>query len=169
MALPIASGRGLRSAKVLAMDTPIDHILVVDDDPEIRHMLKQYLEKNGYQVTAVAEGRGMLLSLERGRVDLVVVDLMLPGVDGLELCRDLRARSKVPVIIPLRYGGEADIEVTDSEAAVTVTIADRGPQQGLRALLAPGGLAGARIGGHRVGSGDRPQHRPGAWWRFGAA
>jgi len=120
MALPIASGRGLRSAKVLTMDTapdtppdtkpvtPIDHILVVDDDPEIRHLLKQYLEKNGYQVTAVAEGSGMLMSLERGRVDLVVLDLMLPGVDGLELCRDLRARSKVPVIMLTARGDEMD-------------------------------------------------------------
>jgi len=76
------------------MSTPADHILVVDDDPEIRHLLRQYLEKNGYQVTAVAEGGGMWMTLERSRVDLIVLDLMLPGVDGLELCRDLRARSK---------------------------------------------------------------------------
>jgi two-component system OmpR family response regulator len=108
MALPIASGRGPRSAKVLTMDTPIDHILVVDDDPEIRHLLKQYLEKNGYQVTVVAEGSGMWKSLERGRVDLVVLDLMLPGVDGLELCRDLRGRSKVPVIMLTARGDEMD-------------------------------------------------------------
>jgi two-component system OmpR family response regulator len=108
MALPIASGRRPRSAKVLTMDTPIDHILVVDDDPEIRHLLKQYLEKNGYQVTVVAEGSGMWKSLERGRVDLVVLDLMLPGVDGLELCRDLRGRSKVPVIMLTARGDEMD-------------------------------------------------------------
>ena len=90
------------------MSTPADHILVVDDDPEIRHLLRQYLEKNGYQVTAVAEGGGMWMTLERSRVDLIVLDLMLPGVDGLELCRDLRARSKVPVIMLTARGDEMD-------------------------------------------------------------
>lgn len=90
------------------MDTPADHVLVVDDDPEIRHLLRQYLEKNGYQVTAVGEGGGMWMVLERSRIDLIVLDLMLPGVDGLELCRDLRARSKVPVIMLTARGDEMD-------------------------------------------------------------
>jgi len=90
------------------MGNPADHVLVVDDDPEIRHLLRQYLEKNGYQVTAVAEGGGMWMTLERSRVDLIVLDLMLPGVDGLELCRDLRARSKVPVIMLTARGDEMD-------------------------------------------------------------
>jgi len=90
------------------MDTPADHILVVDDDPEIRRLLTQYLEKNGYRVTAVAEGGGMWMTLERTRIDLIVLDLMLPGVDGLELCRDLRSRSKVPVIMLTARGDEMD-------------------------------------------------------------
>jgi two-component system OmpR family response regulator len=90
------------------MSTPADHVLVVDDDPEIRHLLTRYLEKNGYQVTAVAEGGGMRMALERTRIDLIVLDLMLPGVDGLELCRDLRARSKVPVIMLTARGDEMD-------------------------------------------------------------
>jgi len=90
------------------MHSPADHILVVDDDPEIRHLLKQYLEKNGYQVTAVGEGGGMWMALERTRVDLIVLDLMLPGEDGLELCRTLRTRSKVPVIMLTARGDEMD-------------------------------------------------------------
>jgi two-component system OmpR family response regulator len=90
------------------MNTAADHILVVDDDPEIRRLLTQYLEKNGYRVTAVAEGGGMRMTLERTRVDLIVLDLMLPGVDGLELCRDLRAHSKVPVIMLTARGDEMD-------------------------------------------------------------
>ena len=76
--------------------------------PEIRHLLRQYLEKNGYQVTAVGEGGGMWMTLDRCRVDLIVLDLMLPGVDGLELCRDLRARSEVPVIMLTARGDEMD-------------------------------------------------------------
>jgi len=81
------------------MHSSADHILVVDDDPEIRHLLKQYLERNGYQVTAVGEGGGMWMALERSGVDLE---------DGLELCRTLRTRSKVPVIMLTARGDEMD-------------------------------------------------------------
>ena len=90
------------------MNTPKDHILVVDDDPEIRRLLKAYLEKNGCQVSTAAEGNGMWTALERSRVDLIVLDLMLPGVDGLDLCRTLRARSKIPVIMLTARGDEMD-------------------------------------------------------------
>ena len=90
------------------MDTHQDHILVVDDDPEIRHLLKTYLEKNGARVTTAGDGNGMWQALEQSRIDLVVLDLMLPGVDGLELCRTLRARSKIPVIMLTARGDEMD-------------------------------------------------------------
>ena len=89
------------------MTTP-DHVLVVDDDAEIRSLLHQYLQKNGYRVTAVADGKGMWAALEAGRVDIVVLDLMLPGDDGLTLCRNLRARSEVPVIMLTARGEETD-------------------------------------------------------------
>ena len=85
-----------------------DHILVVDDDPEIRHLLKSFLEKNGYQVSTAAEGNGMWRTLEQVHIDLIVLDLMLPGTDGLELCRSLRARSRVPVIMLTARGDEMD-------------------------------------------------------------
>ncbi len=68
-----------------------DHILIVDDDREIRELLATYLEKNGMRATAVAGGRQMRAVLEEGPVDLIVLDLMLLGEDGLVLCRDLRA------------------------------------------------------------------------------
>ncbi|MCU7936469.1 MAG: response regulator transcription factor [Candidatus Thiodiazotropha sp. (ex Dulcina madagascariensis)] len=90
------------------MNAPEDHILLVDDDPEIRHLLKSYLEKNGYKVTPVAEGNGMWMALDRARVDLVILDLMLPGVDGMELCRTLRTRSKIPIIMLTARGDEMD-------------------------------------------------------------
>ena len=80
------------------MDRP-DHILIVDDDAEIRSLLTRYLEKNGQRATAVADGRAMWLALDRGSFDLVVLDVMLPGDDGLTLCRDLRARSDLPVVM----------------------------------------------------------------------
>jgi two-component system OmpR family response regulator len=84
------------------------HILIVDDDAEIRSLLSQYLMKNGLRVTAVAEGRAMSRALDAGRVDLVVLDLMLPGDDGLTLCRNLRAKSDIPVIMLTARGEETD-------------------------------------------------------------
>ncbi|GAB4349273.1 MAG: response regulator [Gammaproteobacteria bacterium] len=85
-----------------------EHILVVDDDAEIRELLYTYLTRNGMQVTTAEDGRGMWKALERERIDLIVLDLMLPGDDGLVLCRDLRARSSLPVIMLTARGDEMD-------------------------------------------------------------
>jgi len=87
---------------------PADHILVVDDDAEIRSLLGDYLRKNGYKATAVPDGKGMWTALSRGRIDLIVLDLMLPGEDGLALCRKLRADSETPVIMLTARGEETD-------------------------------------------------------------
>ncbi len=89
------------------MDRP-DHILIVDDDAEIRALLTRYLEKNGLRATAVGDGRGMWLALDRATVDLIVLDLMLPGDDGLTLCRTLRTKSDTPVIMLTARGDETD-------------------------------------------------------------
>ena len=85
-----------------------DHILIVDDDAEIRSLLTRYLEKNGLRATAVAEGRAMWRVLEAGAFDLVVLDVMLPGDDGLTLCRQLRAKSEIPVLMLTARGDETD-------------------------------------------------------------
>jgi len=85
-----------------------EHILVVDDDTEIRDLLRTYLGNNGYRITVAADGKGMWAALDRGRVDLIVLDLMLPGDDGLVLCRNLRAKSKLPVIMLTARGDEVD-------------------------------------------------------------
>ena len=89
------------------MDRP-EHILIVDDDAEIRSLLREYLERQGMRAQAVADGRAMRDALETGRFDLVILDLMLPGEDGLTLCRDLRARSNLPVIMLTARGEETD-------------------------------------------------------------
>ena len=85
-----------------------DHILVVDDDREIRSLLGDYLEKNGFRATAVADGRAMWNALEQSRFDLVILDVMLPGEDGFVLCRSLRARSDLPVIMLTAKGEDMD-------------------------------------------------------------
>ena len=84
------------------------HVLVVDDDREIRDLLGRFLTKHGYRVTAVPDGKEMRRALGDWRIDLVVLDLMLPGEDGLSLCRDLRARSPVPIIMLTMMGEETD-------------------------------------------------------------
>ena len=89
------------------MDTP-DHILIVDDDAEIRSLLGEYLRKNGYQAGVAANGKAMWAALARGKVDLIVLDLMLPGEDGLTLCRKLRTESDTPVIMLTARGEETD-------------------------------------------------------------
>ncbi len=90
------------------MNVKIDHILIVDDDKDIRQLLKTYLEKHGLRATTVANGKGMFAELDRGHFDLIVLDLMLPGEDGLSLCRRLRANSNVAVIMLTALGEETD-------------------------------------------------------------
>ena len=84
------------------------HLVIVDDDREIRTLLSQYLEKHDFRTTAVAEGKEMRRVMERSRVDLVVLDLMLPGEDGLSICRELRTRSQVPIIMLTARGEDVD-------------------------------------------------------------
>ena len=84
------------------------HLLVVDDDREIRQLLQAYLEQSGYRVTTVADGKAMRRALDEHRIDLVILDLMLPGEDGLSLCRDLRAGSNLPVLMLTARGSEVD-------------------------------------------------------------
>jgi two-component system, OmpR family, response regulator len=84
------------------------HILIVDDDREIRDLLGRVLAKHGYRVTGVGDGKEMRRALAEWSIDLVILDLMLPGEDGLSICRDLRARSQIPVIMLTMMGEETD-------------------------------------------------------------
>ncbi len=86
----------------------IPHLLVVDDDREIRDLLARFLAKNGFRVTGARDGLEMFRALEEWRIDLVVLDLMLPGEDGLTLCRKLRATSSLPVLMLTAKGEEVD-------------------------------------------------------------
>ncbi|MEN9864597.1 MAG: hypothetical protein RL748_187 [Pseudomonadota bacterium] len=78
---------------------PISTILIVDDDREIRSLLAEYLDNNGYAALSAADGSAMWKVLEQKRPDLVVLDVNMPGEDGLSLCRKLRAQSDLPVIM----------------------------------------------------------------------
>jgi DNA-binding response OmpR family regulator len=83
-------------------------ILVVDDETSIREVLTRYLEREGYRVEVAADGQSALLAAATSPPDLIVLDLMLPGIDGLEVCRRLRSQSAVPIIMLTARDEEAD-------------------------------------------------------------
>ncbi len=84
------------------------HILVVDDDREIRDLVGGFLNKHGYRTSLARDGQEMKKVLGDQSIDLVVLDLMMPGEDGLSLCRNLRAKSNIPVIMLTAMGEETD-------------------------------------------------------------
>lgn len=90
-----------------AMGTPA-HILVVDDHHEIRHLTSQALSKEGFRVSTAADGKAMYKVLDDARIDLILLDLMLPGDSGLVLCSQLRARSNISIIMVTAKGEEID-------------------------------------------------------------
>lgn len=88
------------------------HVLVVDDEEDILELVRYNLSRNGFEVEGVASGEEALQAVARRRPDLVVLDLMLPGVDGLEVCRQLRqgaATRDLPVVMLTARGEEAEI------------------------------------------------------------
>jgi len=78
---------------------PMPKIIVVDDEPNIIELAKLYLQREGYQVTGVTSGTEALARHESDHPDLIILDLMLPDIDGFEVCRQLRARSDVPILM----------------------------------------------------------------------
>ena len=84
------------------------HILIVDDHREIRELVSRALTKEGFRVSVAADGRAMRKVLTDARIDLILLDLMLPGEDGLSLCRALRAESNIPIIMLTAKGEEID-------------------------------------------------------------
>lgn len=89
------------------MENP-QKILIVDDDREISTLLAEYLEKNGYRAVTAGDGKAMQKALQEHRIDLIVLDLNLPGEDGLTLCRNLRSHSATPVIMLTARGEPVD-------------------------------------------------------------
>ncbi len=84
------------------------HVLVVDDDPQLRLLVSRLLRANGYRVTGAADGNEMRAAMALTAFDLVVLDVMLPGASGFDLCRELRRESAIPVIMLTARGSEAD-------------------------------------------------------------
>jgi two-component system, OmpR family, response regulator len=84
------------------------HLLIVDDDKELCSLLSKFLSQHGYRVSLAHRGSEMTAILSNSRIDLVILDLMLPGDDGLVLCRRLRETSNLPIIMLTSMGDEVD-------------------------------------------------------------
>lgn len=84
------------------------HLLVVDDHHEILELVAGFMTGHGYRVTTARDGKEMRHALNEQRIDLIILDLMLPGDDGLMLCRDVRSRSDTPIIMLTALGEEID-------------------------------------------------------------
>src|SRR5271163_4887838 len=94
---------------ISAAENPtVSTVLVVDDEPIVRDVVVRYLERDGYRTLEAATGDEARRLLELQPPALVVLDVMLPGVSGLELCRWIRARSEVPIVMLTALGEEAD-------------------------------------------------------------
>jgi DNA-binding response OmpR family regulator len=89
-------------------NVPMTTVLVVDDEPIVREVVVKYLRREGFRTLEAGDGDTARQLVERERLDLVVLDLMLPGTDGLAVCRWIRARSSLPVIMLTARGEEAD-------------------------------------------------------------
>src|SRR5690606_22663546 len=89
----------------------VTHILIVEDEASLSEPLAFLLEREGYTVTVAEDGPGGLEAFERGGVDLVLLDLMLPGLPGTEVCRRIRADSATPIIMLTAKDSEVDIVV----------------------------------------------------------
>lgn len=113
-------------------------ILVVDDEPKIVRLARDYLEKNGFRVVSAGDGQSALTTARREKPDLVVLDLMLPNIDGREVCRILRRESDVPIIMLTALAEEVD-QVTGLEIGaddyITKPFSPRALVARVRALL----------------------------------
>lgn len=83
-------------------------LLIVDDDAGIRDLLNEFLSQHGFQLFLAADGKAMRAILKEQSIDLIILDIMLPGEDGLTLCRQLRAQSQIPILMLTAIGEEVD-------------------------------------------------------------
>ena len=110
-----------------------DRIVVVDDDARIRDLLRRYLTQEGFEVLLAEDGKALNRILTRETVDMIVLDLMLPGEDGLSICRRLRAANDSPPIIMLT----AKVEDVDRIVGLEVGADDYLPKPSTRANCSP--------------------------------
>ncbi len=106
--MPSPSASAGATAATVMHNPVMATVLVVDDDPIVLNVVVRYLERDGFRALTAADGEAARALLERESPSLVVLDVMLPGIDGLSLCRWIRSKSDLPVILLTARGEEAD-------------------------------------------------------------
>ena len=122
-------------------------ILIAEDDPKQAHLVRVYLEREGYHVLTVRDGRGALDAARARKPDLLILDVMMPGVDGLDVCRILRAESRVPILLLTARSTEEDKLLgldLGADDYVTKPYSPRELTARTRALLRRAGTTGQR-------------------------
>lgn len=130
------------------------HILIVDDHREIRELVSRALVREGFRISVAAEGRAMRKVMADAHIDLIILDLMLPGEDGLSLCRALRAESSIPIIMLTAKGDEIDRVVgleLGADDYVAKPFGSRELIARIRAVLRRTGNEGAAVPVRHVG------------------
>jgi two-component system phosphate regulon response regulator OmpR len=138
------------------------HILIVDDHREIRDALVKYLEKNGLRATSAANAVAMDAAMKVGQFDLIVLDVMMPGEDGLSVCRRLRAQGTIPILMLTALGDETDRIVGLEVGADDYLPKPFNPRELLARLKAILRRSGGNAGGPRVLRFGRLEIDPGA-------
>jgi len=149
------------------------HVLIVDDDHRIRAMLAQFLTDHGLRVVQAGDGRQMFAICASARIDVIVLDIMMPGEDGLSLCRRMRAASSVPIILLTAMSGDTDRIIGLEIGADDYVVKPFNPRELLariravtRRLTSASTDAGRRVaavygfGGWRLNANRRTLHAP---------
>jgi DNA-binding response OmpR family regulator len=110
----------MRTKPIATHNDAMSTVLVVDDEPIVRDVVVRYLRRDGFATLEAATGEEAMRLLEREVPSLVVLDVMLPGTDGLEICRRIRATSDLPIVLLTARGDEADRIVGPARCAATV-------------------------------------------------
>jgi two-component system, OmpR family, response regulator len=138
------------------MMTQPPHILIVDDHRDIRDALVKYLERNGMRATSAANAVAMDAAMKVGQFDLIVLDVMMPGEDGLSVCRRLRAQGAIPILMLTALGDETDRIVGLEVGADDYLPKPFNPRELLARIKAilrrsdRGGVVGGSLAGHRL-------------------
>lgn len=129
-------------------------VLLIDDDVRLHDLLASYLEQNGFSVTVANDGRTGLSTLEGGTFDAVLLDLMMPGIDGIEVCKRVRAKSNIPIVMLTAKGDETDRVVGLELGADDYVAKPFSPRELLARLRAVLRRARPDVSGERLTSGD---------------
>src|SRR6185369_6601900 len=129
-------------------------ILLIDDDVRLFELLKSYLDQNGFTVTVAPDGRKGLAALEAGTFDAVLLDIMMPGMDGIEVCKRVRAKSNIPIVMLTAKGDETDRVVGLELGADDYVAKPFSPRELLARLRAVLRRARPDVAGERLNVGD---------------